>query len=134
MPGRNAELVRFAFETWNADDFERGRTIMHPDIRWYSSGVFPGLEPVYVGIDGVREWWTALKEPWERFDIHIERLIEDGEKVTSLVVFEAVGRESGVAVSLRFGNVLEFRDGLVVRFASYASWEEAMEDPRATEP
>jgi ketosteroid isomerase-like protein len=127
----NAELVRFALASWNDDDFERARTIMHPDVRWYSSGAFPGFEPLYVGPDQVREWWTALKEPWEKFDILIHELIEEGDKVISLVHFDAVGKESGVAVSLQFGNVFEFRDGLVVRFAAYPSWDEARADPRA---
>ena len=138
MAQSNVELVRFAFATWNADDFERARTIMHPEIRWHSSGAFPGLEPLYVGPDRVYEWWRALKEPWETFVIHVERQVEQGDKVISLVRFEAVGRESGVAVDLEFGNVFEFRDGLVVRFSSYASWDETLADPHAedavTEP
>jgi ketosteroid isomerase-like protein len=126
VPSRNAELVRFAIDCFNRDDFERGRTIMHPDVHWYSSGAFPGLDPVYVGPDRVAVWWRDFQDPWESFKIHVEREIEQGDRTITLVRFEAIGKESGVQVNLQFGQLFEFEDGLLREFRSFPSWDEAL--------
>jgi hypothetical protein len=38
-----------------------------------------------------------------------------------------VGKESGVKVGLPLVNVIELRDGLIVRFAAYYTLEDALE-------
>jgi ketosteroid isomerase-like protein len=127
MSQENVETVHRAYETWNADDVEAGLALMHPDIEWHPSGVFPGFEPVYRGHDGVREWWRALKEPWEYFVIHVDEVVPRGDVVIADLRFEAVGRESGAGVTLPFVNVFEFEAGRVTRFSSYRSRAEALE-------
>ena len=124
----SAHLVQRAYDAWNRDDFEAARAMVHPDVEWRSSGVFPGLEPVYRGEAGVRDWWQQLREPFERFTVEIERLIErEGRAlVVAQVRFRAVGKESGAPVDLQFANVWEFRDGLIVRYRAYASVDEAL--------
>lgn len=124
------EIVRIAYEGWNRDDLDRALSVIHPDAEWSAGGVpdlFLGLEPVYRGHAGVREWWTFVKEPWEYFQSHIERVVEEGDKVVTAVRFEAVGKGSGVTVGLPLANVWELEDGLIVKFASYYTFEEALE-------
>lgn len=120
-------MVRRGFEAWNCNDFDRVRPLLHPDVEWHSSGVFPGVEPVYRGHDGVRRWWETLKEPWEYFTIHVERILDANEHVVASLKFEAVGKDSGVHVELPFVNVFVVERGLVVRFGAYRSWDEALE-------
>ncbi|HEX8054123.1 MAG TPA: nuclear transport factor 2 family protein [Thermoleophilaceae bacterium] len=126
MPSRNSELVRVAFDCFRRDDFESARELIHPEVRWYSSGAFPGFDPLYVGHERVREWWQTLQEPWESFTIDIEQEVERGNRVILAVRFRAVGKESGVPVDLPFGQVFEFEDGLVTVFRPFPSWEEAL--------
>ena len=38
---------------------------VHPDWEFHTSGVFPGLKPVYRGPDGAAELWEAMRGPWE---------------------------------------------------------------------
>jgi hypothetical protein len=46
----------------------------------------------------------------------------------TVVRFEAVGKESGAKVELPFlTNVVELKDGLIVRFNSYYSLDEALD-------
>lgn len=123
---RNVERVRRAYEAWNRDDFEAIRAYLHPAVEWHSSGLFPGLEPVSHGHEGVRRWWRQLKEPWETFTIEVQREFERGDTVVTDVRFRAVGRESGVEVNLPFAHVFEFQDGLVVRYRSYGALDEAL--------
>jgi ketosteroid isomerase-like protein len=99
---------------------------LHPDVEWHSSGVFPGLDPVVHGIEGVRKWWSALKEPWESFDINVERHWEEGNTLLTWVRFDAVGKGSGVEVHLPFANVFVFEEDLVRRFRSFTDLDEAL--------
>ena len=127
MSQENVELVRRGYEAWNRDDFDGVEPLLHPDVEWHSSGVFPGFEPVYRGPDGVRRWWETLKEPWEYFTIDIERIVDVNEHVVASLKFEAVGKNSGVRVELPFVNVFEVEEGLVVRYRPFPSWDEALE-------
>ena len=127
MSRDRVQIVREAYEAWNGEDFETVRSLLHPRVEWRTSGAFPGLKPVYHGLAGVREFWDSLKEPWEYFAIHIENAGERGGAVVATVRFEAVGRESGAKVELGFVNVWRVEDGLIVRFASYPSLDEALE-------
>jgi ketosteroid isomerase-like protein len=128
MSQENVEVVRLAFEAWNRDDLAAALLLIDSNAEWRGPGdLFIGIESVFRGHAGVRKWWKANKEPWEYFKSHIERTLEDGDKVVAVVRFEAVGRESGVKVELPLINVFELRDGLIVKFTAYRSLEEALE-------
>src|SRR4051794_28928606 len=79
----NTEMLRDAYEVWNAADLEAVISYIHPQIRWEISGIFPGLDPVYEGRKGVRRFWEDFKKPWQVLSIepleitepYIDRLI-----------------------------------------------------------
>ena len=127
MSQENVELVRLAYDAWNRDDFSSAHAILHPEVEWRTSGVFPAFEPVYRGPDGVRAWWEALKAPWEWFVVHVERTVEADNAVLVATRFEAMGKDSGVKVDMPFANVWWVERGLIVGFAAFASWEQALE-------
>ena len=128
MSRENVEVVRLVHEAWNRDDREAALLLIHPDVAFRNPGdLFLGIESVYRGQAGVREWWTAVKEPWEYFKAHIERTLEEGDKVVTVLRFEAVGRESGARVELPFTTVWELRGGLIVKMTAYHSLDEALE-------
>jgi ketosteroid isomerase-like protein len=128
MSKENVEVVRLANEAWNRDDFDAVLLLIHPNVEVCQPGdLFLGTESVYRGHTGVREWWNASKEPWEYFKSHIECTLEEGDKVVTVVRFEAVGKGSGAKVELPYiANVCELRDGLIVKFTTYYSLEEAL--------
>ena len=115
-----------AYDAWNRDDFEAVAPQLHPEIEWHSSGLFPGLDPVTHGIEGVRKWWANLKEPWESFNIVILRHFEHEGTIVAWLAFDAIGKESGVEVHLNFANAFEFEGDLVRRFHSYLTLDEAL--------
>ena len=47
--------------------------------------------------------------------IRVERIEDLGDDVLVLVTFDGVGRGSGASVSMSFGQVWAFRDGLAAR-------------------
>jgi ketosteroid isomerase-like protein len=122
------ELIRRAYAAWSREDFDEFTTALHPSVAWYSSGAFPGFEPVYRGVEGVRRWWYDFKEPFETSSVELEDLTEHGDAVLTTVRLRGVGKGSGVAVDLPFYNTFRFQDGVVSRFASFASLEEALAD------
>jgi ketosteroid isomerase-like protein len=126
----NREIVRRAYEAWNRGDLDSFLSLVHPDAEWTAGGtpdLFLGIEPLYRGQTGVRTWWEFAKEPWEYFRSHVESTMEEGDTVITEVRFEAVGKESGVKVEYPLVNVIDVRDGLMVRFASYYTLEDALE-------
>jgi ketosteroid isomerase-like protein len=125
----NLEVVRLAHEAWNRDDLDAALSLIHPDAQWgpVSSDLFPGVELMYSGHAGVREWWKTVKEPFEYFKADIERTLEEGNTVVTAVRFEAIGKTSGAKVEWRIANVWELDGGLIVKFAAYRSVEEALE-------
>lgn len=126
MASDRAELLRRVYAHFEADDFEAAAAHIHPDVEWHSSGVFPGLEPVYHGREAVRDWWRGIRDPFERFGVAIEDVWEAGDTVVTQVRFQAIGRESGVEVDLPFAHHFRFEGDVVVYYASYASVEEAL--------
>lgn len=126
MEGALPEAIRRGYAAWNDDDFEAFRPLLNPDVEWHSSGTFPGFEPVYRGPEGVLRFWHTLKDPFERFGIELESVVEHGEAFIVTVVFTARGKGSGAEARLPFVHMFVLDDqGLIVRFGSYRTVEEA---------
>lgn len=115
----NTELVERGYAAWNEDDLEALLAVCHPDVEYHTSGVFPGLEPVYRGKGGMRRWWDTFHEPWKEIKVIPERIVEHGDVVAILVRFEGTGRE-GIETSMQFINTIEIRDGKAYRFGARA--------------
>jgi uncharacterized protein len=126
MSEENVEIVRRGYAAWSDDDMDTMLALLDPDIEFVSSGLFPGLAPVYRGHSGWQDLWRDLREPWESLRIVLDELREGGERVVTLFTFVAIGRD-GLEVRRQFGNVWTFRDGLAVRIQAYADWSEALE-------
>jgi hypothetical protein len=47
--------------------------------------------------------------------IRVERIEDLGDRALVVVTFDGVGRGSGASVSMRFGQIWAFRDGLAAR-------------------
>jgi len=126
MSRENVELVRQGYAAWNNGDMHAMLAILHPDVEFTTSGVFPGLNPVYRGHDGFRKFWRDFPDMWESILVSVDELRDCGERVLALVAFDARGRD-GLEVGRQVGTVWAFRDGLTVRVENYASWTEALE-------
>jgi ketosteroid isomerase-like protein len=121
------ELAERGYRAWNEDDLEALLAICHPEVTYHTSGVFPGLQPVYPGEEGIRRWWADFHEPWREIKVIPERIAERPEGVAVLIRFEGIGR-GGIETSMRFINTIEVRDGLAYRFDSQPLTAEAVEE------
>ena len=127
------ELIEFGYDAWNRGDLEALLSICHPEVSYHTSGVFPGLQDVYEGKDGLRQWWADFREPWEQIKVIPERIVErgDGDGIDGvfsiLVRFEGRGRQ-GIETTMEFININEIRDRLAYRFDSTAVTDEALRE------
>ena len=121
------ELTERGYRAWNEDDLEALVAICHPEVEYYTSGVFPGLTSVYRGHDGIREWWEDFHEPWQEIKVIPERIVETPDGVAILIRFEGTGRQ-GIETTMEFINTIEIRDGLAYRFDSQPPGDEALRE------
>jgi ketosteroid isomerase-like protein len=119
------ELAERGYRAWNDDDLEALLAVCHPEVEYHTSGVFPGLEPVYRGQEGFRQWWDAFHEPWRQIKVIPERIAERPDGVAVLIRFEGTGRQ-GIETTMQFINTIEIRDRLAYRFDSEPPSEEAL--------
>jgi ketosteroid isomerase-like protein len=123
----NIELVEHGYAAWNRDDLEGLLDVCHPDVEYHSSGVFPGLQSVYYGAEGIRQWWADFHEPWQEIKVIPQRIAETPEGVAVLVRFEGTGRQ-GIETTMEFINTLEIRDGLAFRFSARPPADDALRE------
>jgi ketosteroid isomerase-like protein len=126
MSRQDVKTTRAVYEAWNRGDLDRVLTLLHPDHEFRTSGVYPGLNPVYRGHDGFRKFWRDFRDAWESLDIEVHEVRDLGERVVALCTFKGSARD-GMVVERPAANVYRFRNRLVVRSDSYGDWHEALE-------
>ncbi len=123
----NTEIVERGYRAWNEDELDDLLAVCHPEVEYHTSGVFPGMEPVYRGEEGMRRWWADFREPWQRLRAIPERIVDNGDEMAILIRFEGTGRQ-GIETTMQFINTIEIRDGLAIRFDSQPPTEEALRE------
>ena len=85
------------------------------------------MDDEYRGHERIAELWYASTEAWETLVIEAGRMADHGNCVVAEALMEGVGAESGLEVTFAAGHLVRFRDGLIVEFSAFASWEQALE-------
>jgi len=128
MPTTNLEIVREAYEAWSQGDLDAALDKFAADVIWQMAGVFPGIEPVYRGPEGVRRFSADFREPWESLTVEVGELAEiDEHRVLATVRFRGRGRGSGVETTAEFPQIWTLKDGSVVHLQSFADRSQALE-------
>src|SRR5438034_5526106 len=119
MSRENVEIVRAAFDAWNAGDMDALRQLYHPDaiVRspegWPEPGPFVGREAVMREFEQLREAWeTDAADPLSDF-------IGAADRVVVRCVWRGAGR--GPQADLELTQVNTVRNGQV--FASGDVWD-----------
>jgi ketosteroid isomerase-like protein len=114
------------FEAQARGDAPGSFRFLDEQITWDARGIpMPEMRGIYYGHDGVRTWWRAWFEAWERIDI-IDGAHHrpHGNQVVSWWRQRNLGKGSGIAVEQEAGFVWTFQDGLIVRAAAFVSRED----------
>lgn len=127
----DVDVVREGIERWNRGDVEGTLELTDEEIVWRNSGAFPDLPQELHGHEGVRRFWRLLREVWAEFWMDVERLEDFGDgRVLALVHFCGRGRD-GIEVRQPFAQIYGVRDGLLITYQGYASWDEGLAAARA---
>ena len=115
------ELTRRSIEA-QEESIEAAVSFYAPDAVWDASwgmGVFEGQE-------AVRGFFRDWRSPYDEMAREIEAIRDLGNGVTFAVIVQTarVLRSSGT-VQLRYGSVMEWSDGLIVRNTTYPDIDEA---------
>ena len=130
MSQENVEIVRAAFEAWNArrgePDFDR----FHPELIYHPRADEPDPNP-HVGRDAYERLVNGFVESFSEVTFEVLEVIDAGDHVIASTVVHAVlhgqGNASGAGVSDTYVFVYKLRDGLVVEGWEYRTKQEALE-------
>jgi uncharacterized protein len=126
MPQDTHQLIRNGLAAWSRGDVDGTVANFAPDIEFATSGVYPGLEPVYRGHAGFRRFWHDFRETWEIMKVEIERIIDVGEGEAVVAAhFRAAGRD-GIPVERPVGMTFKMKDGVITQIRNFGSGEEAL--------
>ncbi len=126
---KNVELYRDALDAWNRRDLVSILEQAAADFEFHTAQLFPGIEPVYNGREGMVEFWTTfIEEPWALFSLEIDEMHDAGDgRVLALITFTGVERGTSTEVTLQYAHLATFRGEEVVRIDAYSDWDEARE-------
>lgn len=119
-------VLREAFRRWSGGDIDGALELMAEDVRWYPAATAPDIDAEYRGREGVRRFFTDFREPWDRIEMQPLEMVPVGDDVVVRTRFQADGRD-GMRVDMQFGQRYRVRDGLLVQFNGYESFDEALE-------
>jgi ketosteroid isomerase-like protein len=121
----NVEIARAISREWERGDLSSSEWA-DPDIE-FVSGAGPD-EAVHRGVEAMGRAWREWLSAWEDFQIEPREFIDAGDEVLILVEFGGRGKTSGASVdAMQGGSILSFRDGKVVRIATYTERAEVLE-------
>jgi ketosteroid isomerase-like protein len=91
----------------------------------------PGMSPegrTYRGREEVRAFIARLFKFWAHVNFEVLRIVwADDSRAVIASRYTTTGRGSGVELTTDSGNLVEFRDGRIVRWTFYRTVEQALE-------
>lgn len=131
MPQENVETLMHASQTASAgrtiEERESFLSILDAEILWIAREGPPDLQGRFHGIDQAREYYARWASAWAEWDWKIEEVRARGELVVTRTWLTGRGRGSGLVLDMRIGQIWTFRDGKVVRYEGFPTWEHALE-------
>ncbi len=125
MSGENIAIVRGGFEALSSGDEERILAFAHPDFETVVPPTLSAEPDTYRGHDGIRRYFRLFDDVMEGVHFEAEQLWESGEHVVALVRLTARGKQTGLDVEQRIGQVWTIRDGRALRAQTFPELAEA---------
>jgi ketosteroid isomerase-like protein len=125
MSQEDVEVVRAAYEAWNAGDMDALRELYDPDVVGRAVEDWPEPGP-FVGREAVMRWIEQLRETWDADALEpIGDFIEFGDRVAVRQIWRGAGH--GPEANLELTNVITVRKGRIFYFDFYWDHAEALE-------
>jgi ketosteroid isomerase-like protein len=130
MSQENVEIVRGIYDAVARRDGATPFEVYAEDIVWDLSNsrrTALGIEPVYQGHEGVRQFWRDALSVFGEVDLEVEELIDAGHQVVAVTRERGVGRGSGVPVRSIAVSVWTLADGKVIEVQVFDDRQQALE-------
>jgi len=130
MSQENVELIERAIQVFNENPAsDQALSLLDAEVAWEENNPFyPGLDSVYRGHEGYLRWLQqAVVEPFQEFEILIDRLEDLGDQVLASIRLRATGRGSGVKVEMEIFQLVTVRDGRLIRRRIFHARDEAVQ-------
>jgi ketosteroid isomerase-like protein len=131
MSQENVEVIRAAYEAWNAGETDALRELHDPDViarygpGWPEPGPFVGREAVMRQIEQLRETWeSSAAEP-------IADFVDAGDRVVARFVWRGLGH--GPAFAMEGSAVYTMRKGRIFGIEYFTNHAHALEAAGLTE-
>jgi ketosteroid isomerase-like protein len=111
-----------AFESRNDE-----RIVAHcdPEIEWHT--LWPGMERVFHGWDGVTRWRAVIDEALAGLSLEMEEATELQPDLFYLAYrLSAHGRQSGVAANMEIHDLWKLRDGKLLSRRTFRNRDDAL--------
>jgi ketosteroid isomerase-like protein len=122
----NVDVVRKAFEAWNAGDLDGIIQLITPDAEFIPLRV--QLEgDAYRGPEGIRQFARDAANEWEFLRISSDQFRDLGERVLMLGHFDGRGRGSRMDIRFPVGWVARLSGGKIAHLRTYSDPQQALE-------
>jgi len=126
MSQENVEIVRNAFQTFDADGIDASLSFVSPDVVWYPTDRWLD-DSAYRGHDGMRMLAAAFSENFDDFRYEVHDTRDAGDRVVVLVDMIGGIKQSGAEVSWRLGFLISaFHESTFREIRAFPSWSEAL--------
>ena len=125
MSQENVEIIRAAYEIWNAGDMDAFGEFYDPDAITRPPKGWPEPGP-FVGREAIMRQWRNVREAWDAGKLEpIGDFIDAGDRVAARLAWRVAGR--GPEVVIETTNVFTLRDGRIVCQEFFWDHAEALE-------
>jgi ketosteroid isomerase-like protein len=125
MSQENVEIVRAILEAFNRGDTEAVVRWVDPGMETESQAAL-GAEGSFRGMDGALEVTANFWRSFDKPGAEIDECVAAGEHVAISVRYFGRGRTSGIRVDTHGGQVVTFREGRIVRWRIFPTFDEAL--------
>jgi ketosteroid isomerase-like protein len=120
LPSPEIDLARLVRdeEVFRAT-IEAAGGVIDPEVE--ATAPWLGEGRCYRGLDGFRRMWLDWLEPWATYNVRVEGIVEEGDRVAVLIRDRGRPHDSSAEVELVAGSVWTVRNGKIARIEFYGT-------------
>jgi ketosteroid isomerase-like protein len=115
MGTANVEIVRRSNAAFNRGDIEEAFSAFDDAVEWRDLQHAPDTPEVVYGVDAVRGIMADWLAAFDVLHADVSEWIDAGDAVVCVTHWWAEGKASGMAIDINTAEVMELRDGKIVR-------------------
>lgn len=115
-----------AYDAFNRNDLDTLISYFHPDAEIRDDPAWTPNPGIWRGREEIRRYWETYRNTWDELHGDVEELRVAGETAVAWLAAHAKSRISGVPLDFSLAHLARFRDGKIVEFVNFRSWDEAL--------